>query len=75
MRAAVDVGVRPCDPVGEEVEFGLAADEAVGLEQRVGVGDEGFGWLGDVTDVVERRKVWLAVGDEAVYNEAAQVFR
>ncbi len=70
---AVDSCVGPGDPVGEEVEFGLAADEAVCLQQRVGVGDEGLGRLGDVANVVELGEVGLTKFGEALDNECKKL--
>jgi hypothetical protein len=70
---AVDCGVGAGDPVGQEVEFGLAADEAVRLQERVGVRDERFGRLRDVADVVEGVEVGFAQFREAVDGVGAQV--
>jgi len=71
----VDVRARLGHPVGQQVEFGLPPDQALGLQQGVGVGHVGFRRGGDVADVVEGGQVAFADLRQAVDHVGAQVGR
>lgn len=73
------------DPLGEQAQFVLPADDVLGLEQGVGMGDVGLGCLRDGRDTVELMRDRLPSSGffrhfpqlltEGVDDQPAQVFR
>ncbi len=62
-------------PVGQQVQLCLPSDQGVGLQERIGMGDVGFGRRGDVADVVKGSEVGLAIVRQAVDDLGLQLSR